>query len=293
MLSSLRRPGAAIRRHIKTRSRGQSLVELALILPVFMLFFAAILDLGRIAAGQVAVQNAAREGAFAAAVTPADFDSSTGCPANGQANTIYCRVKLESKNGVTIDPTDVSVICSPASCTTGIGHTVKVVVNGHFRLLTPLMGAFFGGNQNVTFTASSVQNIETLPTAPIGLPASAAPSASASSSASASPSDSLPPTCQLPSAGFTMTVTGSNSHHPPQTVNVVDTSSSINCGIDSWIWDWGDGTTSSGKVPGSHSYIATNSNPNSTGYPDYYTVKLTVTNAAGAKTSGGQQVYVK
>jgi PKD repeat protein len=293
MLSSLRRPGAAIRRHIRTRTRGQSLVELALILPVFMLFFAAILDLGRIAAGQVAVQNAAREGAFAAAQTPGDFNSSTGCPADGKTNTIYCRIKLESKNGVVIAPTDVSVSCSPASCTTGIGHTVQVVVSGHFRLLTPLMGAFFGGNQNVTFTASSVQNIATYPAPPAGLPASAAPSASASASSSASPSNSLPPTCQLPSAGFTMTVSGSSSHHPPQTVTVVDTSSSINCGIDSWIWDWGDGTTSSGQVPGSHTYVATNSNPSSTGYPDYFTVKLTVTNAAGAKTSGGQQVQVK
>ena len=46
-------PDAALRRHVKTRIVGQSLVELALILPVFMLFFAAILDLGRIAAAQV------------------------------------------------------------------------------------------------------------------------------------------------------------------------------------------------------------------------------------------------
>jgi len=292
MLQLLRHPGAAIRHHIRTRSRGQSLVEMALILPVFLLFFAAIIDLGRIAAGQVAVQNAAREGAFAAAVTPQDFDSGTGCPADGKTNTIYCRIKLESANGVAISPTDVTVTCSPASCATGIGNTVKVVVNGHFRLLTPLMGAFFGGNQNVTFTASSVQNLETLPTSPIGLPG-ATPTPTPTATGTATPTSTLPPTCQLPSAGFTMVVTGSNSHHPPQTVTVTDTSSSINCGIDSWIWDWGDGTTNSGKTPGSHTYVATNSNPSSTGYPDYYTVKLTVTNAAGAKTSGGQQVQVK
>ena len=290
MLSSLRRPGAAIRRHIRTRTRGQSLVELALILPVFLLFFAAILDLGRIAAGQVAVQNAAREGAFAAAAEPDDFNSSTGCPADGKTNTIFCRIKLESKNGVSINPTDVTVTCSPASCNTGIGNTVKVVVNGHFRLLTPLMGAFFGGNQNVTFTASSVQNLATYPDPPAGLP-TPAPSASASSSASASasPSDSLPPTCQLPSAGFTMTVSGSSSHHPPQTVTVTDTSSSINCGIDSWIWDWGDRSApGSGKVPGSHTYLA----PNADG-SGYYTVRLTIRNATGASTIGGQQIQVK
>jgi PKD repeat protein len=290
MLSTLRRPGAAIRHHLKTRTRGQSLVEFALILPVFLLFFAAVLDLGRIAAGQVAVQNAARAGAFEAAVDPSQFTTSSGCPADASSNKIYCRIKSESAGGVTINPTDVAVSCSPASCAKGIGNTVTVTVNGHFSLLTPLMGAFFGGNQNVTFTASSVQNIETLPTSPIGLPASAAPSASANPSASpsASPSATLPPTCQLPSAGFTMVVSGSNSHHPPQTVTVTDTSSSINCAIDSWVWDWGDGTVGSGQVPGSHTYLAPN--PDGSGY---YTVKLTVANATGASTIGGQQVQVK
>ena len=86
MLSTLRSPVAALRRHLKSRTRGQSLVELALILPVFMLFFAAVLDLGRIAAAQVAVENAAREGAFQAAKTPTSFDSATGCPSGAATN---------------------------------------------------------------------------------------------------------------------------------------------------------------------------------------------------------------
>ncbi len=139
MLRTLRHPGAALRHHLKTRTRGQSLVELALILPVFMLFFAAVLDLGRIAAAQIAVQNAAREGAFQAAKTPTDFDSTTGCPAGAATNVIYCRIKLESSGGVSIAPTDVDVRCQPASCNTGIGNTVTVSVTGHFRLLTPLV----------------------------------------------------------------------------------------------------------------------------------------------------------
>jgi hypothetical protein len=289
MLSSLRRPGAAIRRHIRTRTRGQSLVELALILPVFLLFFAAVLDLGRIAAGQVAVQNAAREGAFAAANTPTDFNSATGCPADGLTNTIYCRIKLESKNGVVINPTDVAVSCSPASCTTGIGHTVQVVVSGHFRLLTPLMGAFFGGNQNVTFTASSIQNIATFPAPPAGLPAATPTPTPTPVGATPTPTPTLPPVCLQPSAGFTMALSPP-SHQRPVTVTVTDTSTSINCGITSWTWNWGDGTTGSGQVPGSHTYLVPNPAAGSGGY---WTIKLTVVNAAGNNTSGGQQVQVK
>ena len=64
MLSILRHPGASLHRHLKTRTRGQSLVELALILPVFMLFFAAVLDLGRIAAAQIAVAERGARGRF-------------------------------------------------------------------------------------------------------------------------------------------------------------------------------------------------------------------------------------
>ncbi len=291
MLSVLRHPGAAIHRHIKTRSRGQSLVELALILPVFLLFFAAVLDLGRIAAAQVSVENAAREGAFQAAKTPTDFDSSTGCPANGLTNVIYCRIKLESSGGVTISPTDVSVSCNPADCSTGLGNTVTVRVNGHFRLLTPLMAVFFGGNQNVTFSASSVHNRETLPVSGQQTPAPTAtptptPTGTAGATATPTPSPTLPPTCNLPSAGFTYVVTGSPSHQAPQTVTVTDTSTSINCGITSWIWTWGDGTTGSGQVPGSHTYVAANA-------AKAYTVTLTVSNAAGSNTTGGVQIQVK
>jgi len=180
MRSLLRHPGVALRRHVATRTRGQSLVELALILPVFMLFFAAILDLGRIAAAQISVQNAAREGAFQAAQTPTDFDSTLPCPANGSTNKVYCRIKLESSGGVTIASSDVAVTCRlsgavvDTSCATmpsGIGNTVRVNVTGHFRLLTPLMSVFFGGSQNVSFTGAAVYNRETLPVANLATPA--------------------------------------------------------------------------------------------------------------------------
>ena len=57
---------------------------------------------------------------------------------------------------MTIASSDVHVDCNPVDCSAGIGNTVKVQVTGHFRLLTPLMSVFFGGNQNVAFTGSAV-----------------------------------------------------------------------------------------------------------------------------------------
>jgi Flp pilus assembly protein TadG len=305
MLSLLRHPGIALRHHIETRTRGQSLVEFALILPVFMLFFAAVLDLGRIAAAEISVANAAREGAFQAAKTPTDFDSTQPCPANGQTNVIFCRIKLESSGGVAINASDVSVICNPVSCATGIGNTVQVVVTGHFRLLTPLMAVFFGGNQNVTFKGSATSNLETLPVSGLQTPA---PTATATPTPSPTPVGATPTptpvgatptptaaptatptpvTCVLPSAGFTFEVTGSPSNQAPQIVTVTDTSTTLSCGITSWLWTWGDGTTTLGKVPGPHTYIAAKPDKSA------YSISLTVTNAAGSTTSGAVQIPVK
>jgi PKD repeat protein len=287
MFATLRGPVAALRRHLKTRTRGQSLVELALILPVFMLFFAAVLDLGRIAAAQVAVQNAAREGAFQAAETPTSFDSTTGCPAGAGTNKVYCRIKLESSGGVTINPADVSVSCNPVDCSTGVGNTVTVVVNGHFRLLTPLMGAFFGGNQNVTFTASSVQNRETLPVSgqnPVATP-TPTPTPTTTSTATPTPTPTLAPTCILPSAGFTYDQLPSN-RKAPQVVTFTDTSTSINCGIDSWFWTFGDGSTSTLRNPPPHLYAIAPPG-------EVYYVTLVVNNAAGPGTTGAVAISVR
>ena len=297
MLTILRSPRAALIRHFRSRSRGQSLVEFALLLPIFMLFFAAVLDLGRIASAQIAVSNAAREGVFQAAQTPTAFDSSKPCPADptDKSNLIWCRIKLESSGGVAIAATDVNVSCSPVDCSTGIGNTVTVRVTGHFQLFTPLMAVFFGGNQNIAFTTSATANRETLPVTGLSTPPPSAtpspsPSPSPSSSASASPSPSPSPSplvCNLPSAGFTYTASPAN-HQAPVTVNVTDTSTSINCGITSWLWTWGDGTTTLSQVPGPHTYVV--KNPDKSGG---YIITLKVTNAAGSTTSGGVQVQVK
>jgi Flp pilus assembly protein TadG len=293
MISVLRHPGAAIRRHVKSRTPGQALVELALILPVFMLFFAAVLDLGRIATAEIAVQNAAREGAFQAAKTPTDFTSSSGCPAGAATNLIYCRIKLESSGGVTINPSDVAVTCSPVTCDTGLGNYVTVRVNGHFQLLTPLMSVFFAGSQNVTFTASSVQNLETLPVSGLQTPAPTAtptptptPTPTSTSTATPTPTPTpTPMTCNKPSAGFTWSSVPVSQQHPV-TVTVTDTSTSINCGITSWVWTWGDNTTSNVQNPTSHTYLVSNA-------AKAYFITLTVTNAAGNNTSGAVQITVK
>lgn len=261
------------------RTRGQSLVEFALILPVFLLFFGAVLDLGRVAAAQVTVTNAAREGAFQAMQTPTSFDSTQPCPADGSSNLVVCRVLLEAKNSqISIAPGDVSLSCSP-TCAEGLGNQVTVSVAGHFRLLTPILAAFFGGNQDLTFSAASTMQVETLPPPPSPVVLTSAPP-TASPSATPTPTPTSP-ACQLPSAGFTYEFVNNPAQKAPLTVNFTDTSTSESCGITSWFWKFGDTGVSSDEDP-SHTYTLHGT----------YFVTLTVTNAAGANTTGKVQIKV-
>jgi len=144
---------AFLRRH-RPRTRGQSLVEFALLLPVFLVIVSAALDLGRIAYARVSIANVAREAAFQAASTPTSYQAGQPCSSsNPSANMVICRALLESKGSVvTVTPSDITMTCSP-DCTKAMGNTVTVKATGRFNLLTPLMSAFFGGT-SITFSSS-------------------------------------------------------------------------------------------------------------------------------------------
>ena len=62
-----------IRRKTRNRREGQSLVEFAVVLPVFLLILAGILDFGLGLYSQMTVINAAREGARLGVVEPGNI----------------------------------------------------------------------------------------------------------------------------------------------------------------------------------------------------------------------------
>jgi Flp pilus assembly protein TadG len=290
------------------RTRGQSIVEFALILPVFLLLFGTTLDLGRIAAARVTVENAAREGAFEASAKNATYDSThawagsqgswnpAAPPTCSQSkDSVTCRALLEARAGsiVSITPWDVSRTCAvslapPSSaCGKGMGNTATVTVTGRMALLTPILRPLLGGQAQLTFSASSTTQVETLPT-PSGMPApTPTPTPTGSPSPTPTPTPT-PPTCTLPSAGFTHSESP-NSMKAPVTETLKDTSTSsggASCAITLWYWDFGDGYTTTTTTAGatvSHPYIV----------PGTFKITLTVTNPAGSKTSGAVTITVK
>jgi Flp pilus assembly protein TadG len=228
----------------RSRSRGQSLVEFALVLPVFLVFLAAALDLGRVFYANITLNNAAREGAFQAALTPALYTENQAC--NQATNRVVCRIQNETQGSmVSVAPTDIDMTCS-AGCAKAPGSLVTVEVRGKFRLITPLLSVVFGG-QELGLTSNAIAQIEYLPD---------------------------PSTATLP-PGPLATFTADDPTNDTAPWDVTFDSSASTGDPTDWNWDFdGDGIVDSIEQNPTHTYTAEGT----------YTVTLTVINLTGANT---------
>jgi Flp pilus assembly protein TadG len=274
-------------RDARPRTRGQALVELAIVLPVLLLLMLAALDLGRIFYARIAVENAAREGALEASINPSSYASGQACSAS---NRIVCAATNEAANGafVVVAPADVTRTCTN-DCSKAFGARVTVSVTGHFRLITPIMWIFTGG-PDVTLVSTADADIVVIPAGtgvtptptpsptptptPVPTPTpSGSTGPTASPTASPTPTPVPTPTCAPPAASFTYSQ--QNKNRPVVFVST-STPSSGSCAITYWRWEFGDGQTDAGNVQTvSHTYPAQGTS---------YTVVLTVTNP-GSTTS--------
>jgi Flp pilus assembly protein TadG len=158
-----------VRRH---RGRGQSLVEFALVLPIFLLMLMGIVDAGRLIYTYNTVSNAARDGARVAIVNQSTTGTNTCDTTSATAYPVGCAVA--SGLVLNIDPTtDVSVQynddtdttpCSPVA----IGCIAVVTVTGTYQPLTPLIGQIIGTIDVSSTTKMPIERVCSNPTtAPI------------------------------------------------------------------------------------------------------------------------------
>jgi TadE-like protein len=140
-----------LRRHRSParRSRGQALVELALVMPIFLLLIAGAIDLGRLFYAYVAIVNASKEGALYGASNPMCDRESGQCP--NPLNVVWHvqseAGNLRDANGSLPTPT---VAClgpgGPVSLRDcADGYTYRVAIDFQFRLITPILGSVLGG----------------------------------------------------------------------------------------------------------------------------------------------------
>jgi len=141
------------RRH-RTTSRGQALVELALMLPILVLMLLLAIDFGRVFFGWVGLNNAVRIAANEAGFNPQAWND----PVWVELQDIYRDQVLQDMQAINCaptgggswattdvpDPTFINQTGTPTADPYEVGDHAQVQMTCHFSFLTPLVGVIMG-----------------------------------------------------------------------------------------------------------------------------------------------------
>ncbi|OQB25559.1 MAG: TadE-like protein [Firmicutes bacterium ADurb.Bin182] len=132
---------------IRSKEAGQSLVETALTLPIFILILCGVLDFGWLFTNQLMLNNSSREAARTGVV---NFEENNAA----YQTLVINKAKEMIYFGDTSDPNvfnvTVTVNAEETDVTVQVDNTVPV--------LTPIVGAFFTNNQ-AELTSSTTMRI--------------------------------------------------------------------------------------------------------------------------------------
>ncbi len=250
------RPGRADRFR---RSRGQSLVEFALVLPILLLLTLITLDFGRVYLGYINLQSMARIAANFAAnnpdawdVTSPDLAAQTRYKNQIIADAVASNCVLPKVDGVTTVPTP-TFIDTNDNGSTDLGDTAKVQISCTFGVITPGIANIVGGSVTVSAASSFPVKSGMFATGAGGPPGSAPSAAFMANDVVVSPS--------------------SLSGIAEFVVDFRDTSGGAPI---AWAWTFpDDGTTSTARDQLQHTFTT----------PGRYEVSMTASNAFGSDTA--------
>jgi hypothetical protein len=146
-------------------SRGQALVEMAIILPVLVLLLLLAVDFGRVFFGWVALNNATRIGANEAARFPTPWEDGDVLTANDpyfkrmiqDMQSMNCDADFDNDGAIDDDDLPDPVFTSRADDPANpyeVGDEVSVTLRCEFGFLTPLVGAIAGDPMTITATST-------------------------------------------------------------------------------------------------------------------------------------------
>jgi len=118
----------------RTRSKGQSLIEMALLLPLLLVLIIGALEFGRLFFTHIVITNAAREGAFYLSTHPDDYNSGTG----NAPKTVLAAEAEAANSGVS----GITVTITQHNCCTFGLYSIEVTVETDVADV-PVLG-FFG-----------------------------------------------------------------------------------------------------------------------------------------------------
>jgi Flp pilus assembly protein TadG len=127
--------------HLRRAERGQSMVELALVLPVCLWIMLGIVDFGRVVHIYVGATNAAREGARYWASNP-----------TAAASAVQAKVQAEAAPGLTIPAAGIT-LSSPAT------DQRRVQVQLQFTPIAPLISTAWGGGSLTITTQATMPSL--------------------------------------------------------------------------------------------------------------------------------------
>ncbi|MEI6082958.1 MAG: TadE family protein [Verrucomicrobiota bacterium] len=140
---------------VSTR-RGQSMVEFAIVAPLFFLMVFGIIDIGRVIFSQITLQNAMRQaGRFA--VTGNRLTDPVTLQPMSRVNSI---IETAKKAAVGLDVTNIQISSaaggnSGAARAGGPRDVVTISMTSNLKLITPMIGRFFGASGIYTFTVKT------------------------------------------------------------------------------------------------------------------------------------------
>ena len=128
---------------MRSRPRGQALVEFALVFPIFLLLLFGLIDVARYVYLNNAFNEAAREAARFGSVEQWQYS----CPVGVSPRTRFECTKQVAKDRIAGAPDvpTVTVVCSSPDCRAGDLLSVSVTTSGPFRFLTPIVGQLIPG----------------------------------------------------------------------------------------------------------------------------------------------------
>lgn len=140
--------------NIKRGRSGQSLIEYALVLPIFLFLILSFLDLSRALFYYSSLTNAVREATRYAIVNKDELIAAKNNPSN---NPLQDKV-LDYAFGLSgpsepLTRNDITVI--PQTDANGLFTTVAIRATYTFRPITPGLTLLFGGNDGIELTVQS------------------------------------------------------------------------------------------------------------------------------------------
>ena len=129
------------------RTRGQSLVEFALVIPIFLMMLFAVIDMGRLVYINNALAEGAREGARWGSVQDRSLSAAGRTAVGSQAAN-----SLAAVPNPVVTVTCIDRVTAAATTTCGKGDVLVVQISSPVTMFTPILAQIVGSR---TYTAIS------------------------------------------------------------------------------------------------------------------------------------------